>query len=184
VNPRTGPARIFGITGGRGEDKIALLDHLIPELSRRGVTVSTVKYINHPFDIDRPGKDSYRHREAGAREVLVLSRHRWAMLHENPESAPPDLDDLIAHMSPVDLVIAIGFRDHPHDRLEIGPSDHGKRGRSRANSRIVALAGDSRSPSVNDLPDAPPFFDLGDVHSIADFIVAHCGFVPSGGSAP
>jgi molybdopterin-guanine dinucleotide biosynthesis protein B len=115
--------KLFGITGGSGHDKIALLVAVVPELTALGLSVSVTKFMNHAFDIDRPGKDSFIHREAGATEVLVLSRHRWALMHENQHDRADDLPGQLARMSPVDLVIALGFHDHPHTKIEIVDKD-------------------------------------------------------------
>src|SRR5215469_5190167 len=97
--------RILGFAGWSGSGKTTLLTALIPELLARGVTVSTVKHAHHEFDVDKPGKDSWRHREAGATEVMVASERRWALMHELRNSPEPYLDKLLEHMSPVDLLI-------------------------------------------------------------------------------
>jgi molybdopterin-guanine dinucleotide biosynthesis protein MobB len=97
--------KIFGVAGWSGSGKTTLVTALIPVLVARGVSVSTVKHAHHDFDIDKPGKDSHRHREAGASEVLVASGRRWALMHELRDAPEPTLDELIAHLSPVDLVL-------------------------------------------------------------------------------
>ena len=110
--------RVLGIVGWSGSGKTTLLTRLIPLLRARGLTVSTVKHTHHGFDMDRPGKDTYRHREAGAHEVLVASGTRWALLHEvvGPE---PGLPELLTHMHPVDLVLVEGYKGHPFPKLEV-----------------------------------------------------------------
>ncbi len=110
--------KILGIVGWSGSGKTTLLAALIPRLSARGLTVSTVKHAHHGFDMDRPGKDTYRHREAGAHEVLVATARRWALLHE-VEGQEPALPDLLARMTPVDLVLVEGFKTHEFPKLEV-----------------------------------------------------------------
>ncbi len=103
--------RVFGLAGWSGSGKTTLLTRLLPELDRRaGLTVSTVKHAHHDFDIDQPGKDSWRHRQAGASEVMVASARRWALMHEHRGAREPALDELLAHMTPVDLVLVEGFK--------------------------------------------------------------------------
>src|SRR5215213_3376531 len=97
--------RIFGLAGWSGSGKTTLLTAVIPELKARGLTVSTIKHAHHEFDIDRPGKDSWRHRQAGASEVMVASSRRWALMHELHDSLEPSLDELAARMTPVDLLL-------------------------------------------------------------------------------
>src|SRR5205823_13433433 len=92
----------------------------------RGVTLSTIKHAHHAFDIDQPGKDSWRHRQAGAREVMVSSDHRWALMHELRGAPEPSLDELVRRMSPVDLVLVEGFKRHPHPKIEVYRGSVGK----------------------------------------------------------
>ena len=97
--------RIFGLAGWSGSGKTTLMTALIPEFVSRGVTVSTIKHAHHAFDIDQPGKDSWRHREAGALEVMVASERRWALMHELRDAPEPSLNELVQRMSPVDLLL-------------------------------------------------------------------------------
>lgn len=110
--------KVLGVVGWSGSGKTTLIEALLPLLRQQGLTVSTVKHTHHGFDMDRPGKDSYRHREAGAHEVLVASGTRWALLHEvtGPE---PHLPELLARLEPVDLVLVEGFKTHPFPKLEV-----------------------------------------------------------------
>ncbi len=110
--------KVLGIVGWSGSGKTTLLVALLPLLRARGLTVSTIKHAHHGFDMDRPGKDTYRHREAGAHEVLVASGTRWALLHEvaGPE---PTLPDLLTKLDPVDIVLVEGFKAHPYPKLEV-----------------------------------------------------------------
>src|SRR5262245_25847081 len=162
--------KILGLGGWSGAGKTTLLSKLIPELIRRGVTVSTMKHAHHGFDVDQPGKDSYVHRQAGATEVLVASEKRWALMHENRQANEPTAADLARHMSPVDLLLVEGFKREPHDKLEIYRAENGK---------PVLPADDSTYPDL--LSDTAvsgtrlPVIDLNDIPAIADFIVRHCG---------
>ncbi len=110
--------KVLGIVGWSGSGKTTLLVALLPLLRARGLTVSTIKHAHHVFDMDRPGKDTYRHREAGAHEVLVASGTRWALLHEvaGPE---PTLPDLLTKLDSVDIVLVEGFKAHPYPKLEV-----------------------------------------------------------------
>src|SRR5690349_12988821 len=111
--------RVIGLAGWSGAGKTTLLVKLIPELARRGLTVSTVKHAHHAFDIDTPGKDSFEHRAAGATEVLVASARRWALVHELRGQAEPSLQALLQQLSAVDLVIVEGFKAAAHPKIEV-----------------------------------------------------------------
>ncbi|HZS85341.1 MAG TPA: molybdopterin-guanine dinucleotide biosynthesis protein B [Stellaceae bacterium] len=161
--------RIFGLAGWSGSGKTTLLIRLLPVLVGRGITVSTVKHAHHAFDVDQPGKDSWRHREAGAHEVLVSSARRWALMHEHRGAAEPGLDELVRHMSPVDLVLVEGFKTHPHPKLEIHRQALGKPLLCRDDPFIVAVASDA---PLGTLP--VPRLSLDDAAGIAEFILAHC----------
>ena len=162
--------KLFGIAGWSGSGKTTLVVRLLPELIGRGLTVSTIKHAHHRFDIDTPGKDSYEHRKAGAAEVLVSSRHRWALMHENGDMPEPTLDELVKGMSPVDLVLVEGFKSEQMDKLEVHRPAIGKTLLCDSDPRIVALASDAPLPG-----SALPVLELDDTVAIADFIVAHCG---------
>ena len=133
--------RVLGIVGWSGSGKTTLLTQLIPLLRAKGLVVSTVKHTHHGFDMDRPGKDTYRHREAGAHEVLVASGTRWALLHEvsGPE---PDLPALLVRMQPVDLVLVEGYKTHPFPKLEVYRSALGKPPIWPGQPDVVAVASD------------------------------------------
>ncbi len=170
--------RIFGLAGWSGSGKTTLVTRLIPALLRRGVSVSTVKHAHHEFDIDQPGKDSYQHRQAGAREVLISSSARWALMHEQRGAAEPVLADLLRHMSPVDLVIVEGFKRETFPKLEVYRAAVGKPLLYPDDPDIVALASDA--------PVAPlplPFLPLGDGDAIAAFIIEQCGLEAVYGAA-
>jgi molybdopterin-guanine dinucleotide biosynthesis adapter protein len=161
--------KILGLGGWSGAGKTTLLSKLIPELIRRGVTVSTMKHAHHGFDVDQPGKDSYVHRQAGATEVLVASEKRWALMHELREVHEPTATDLAKHMSPVDLLLVEGFKREPHDKLEIYRAENNKPLLSTGDPTYVAILTDT---PVSDIK--LPVIDLNDVAAIADFIVQHC----------
>lgn len=156
---------MFGITGYSGSGKTTLLEALIPCLTGRGLRVSVIKHAHHGFDIDRPGKDSYRHREAGASEVLLTCNTRWALLHELRDEDEPGLDDLLARLSPCDLVLVEGFKKEPVPKLEVFRQENGKPPLFCERGDIVAVASDDA------VDTALPLLPLGDVAAIADFIL-------------
>jgi molybdopterin-guanine dinucleotide biosynthesis protein B len=158
--------KLLGITGWSGSGKTTLLTALIPLLAARGLSVSTVKHAHHEFDLDQPGKDSWRHREAGAREVLIASGRRWALLHEN-EGAEPGLDALLARLAPVDLVLVEGFKASPHPKVEVHRPSLGKPPIWPGRADIAAVASDEPLPGCD-----RPRLDLADPAAIADWIVA------------
>ena len=118
--------RVIGLAGWSGAGKTTLLARVIPELTAKGLKVSTVKHAHHAFDIDTPGKDSWRHRQAGASEVLVASAKRFALMHELRDAAEPRLADLLKRLSPVDLVIVEGFKAERHAKIEVHRAANGK----------------------------------------------------------
>jgi molybdopterin-guanine dinucleotide biosynthesis protein B len=163
--------KILGMTGWSGAGKTTLLTKLIPELVRRGISVSTMKHAHHGFDVDTPGKDSYEHREAGATEVLVSSAKRWALMHEIRGAAEPAAAELIQHMTPVDLILIEGFKREAHDKVEIYRESNGKPLLSTGDPSFVAVFSDQAVPQTS-----LPVIDLNDTAAIADFIMRHCGF--------
>lgn len=162
--------KVFGLAGWSGSGKTTLMVRLLPELVGRGIRVSTMKHAHHEFDVDRPGKDSYEHRRAGATEVMVASSRRWALMHELRDAPEPAVEALVGRMTPVDLLLIEGFKAHDHDKLEVYRPAVGKPMLCRDDRRVVALASDARVDGV-DLPQ----FLLDDVPGIAGFIVRHCG---------
>lgn len=162
-------ARVFGLAGWSGSGKTTLMTRLLPALLQRGVTVSTIKHAHHEFDIDQPGKDSYRHREAGAVEVMVASSRRWALMHELRGGAEPGLAELLQHMSPVDLVVVEGFKRAALPKLEVYRPVVGKPLLAPEDKDIVAVASDLPLAGL-----AVPRLALDDPDAIADFIIAYC----------
>ncbi len=161
--------KIFGLAGWSGSGKTTLIVKLIPELVRRGLRVSTMKHAHHGFDVDRPGKDSFEHRAAGATEVMISSANRFALMHELRSAPEPTVEELIAHMTPVDLLLIEGFKAHAHDKMEIHRPSLGKPLLAAEDRSYVAVASDAPIPGLR-----IPRIDLNDVAAVADFIVAHC----------
>ncbi|WP_207476627.1 molybdopterin-guanine dinucleotide biosynthesis protein B [Arenibaculum pallidiluteum] len=168
--------RIFGLAGWSGSGKTTLMVRLVPELVSRGLRVSTVKHAHHAFDVDQPGKDSYEHRRAGATEVMVTSANRWALMHENRGDPEPALDELVARMTPVDLLLVEGFKRGSHPKIEVFRRANGKALLALNDPSILAVASDGPVPEV-----AVPVLDLDRVDSVADFILAAAGLDRAGG---
>jgi molybdopterin-guanine dinucleotide biosynthesis adapter protein len=164
--------RIFGLAGWSGSGKTTLMAALIPHFVSHGVTVSTIKHAHHSFDIDQPGKDSWRHRQAGAQEVMVASAHRWALMHELRGAAEPSLDELLMRMGPVDLVLVEGFKRHPHPKIEVYRRALGKPLLHPEDPYVVAIAADKMLPEFS-----VPFFPLSDPGAIAGFVLRHEGVI-------
>ena len=157
--------KVFGIAGYSGSGKTTLLEKLIPQFTARGLKVSVIKHAHHGFDIDRPGKDSYRHREAGATEVLLSCNDRWALMHERRDEGEISLDELISRLAPCDLVLIEGFKQEPVPKLEVYRPENGKPPLFPERNDIVALATDDEITTT--LPKLP----LNDVSAIADFVM-------------
>ena len=162
--------KALGIAGWSGSGKTTLVLKLIPALGRRGVAVSTVKHAHHNFDVDEPGKDSWEHRQAGAREVLVSSGRRWALMHELREEAEPALAELLARLSPVDLVLVEGYKREPHPKLAVHRASVDGPPLWPDDPHILAVACDSETAEAV-RADGLPALDLDDPDAIADFIV-------------
>jgi molybdopterin-guanine dinucleotide biosynthesis protein B len=157
--------RLIGLAGWSGSGKTTLLVKLLPVLIARGRSVSTLKHAHHAFDVDQPGKDSFNHRLAGAHEVLISSKRRWALMHELRTAAEPTLAELVPHLSPVDLVIVEGFKTESHAKLEVHREALGKPLLYPDDPYIVAIASDRRPAS------APlPFAALDDVEAVAELV--------------
>ncbi|MBI5163463.1 MAG: molybdopterin-guanine dinucleotide biosynthesis protein B [Magnetospirillum sp.] len=164
--------RIFGLAGWSGSGKTTLVTALLPRLTAGGLRVSTLKHSHHDVEVDRPGKDSHRHREAGATEVIVASTVRWALIRERRDAPEPTLDDLIARLAPVDLVLVEGFKSAPHPKLEVHRPSLGKAPLWPGDPAIVAVASDVALGDIG-----RPVFSLDDPAAIAAFILAETGFV-------
>jgi molybdopterin-guanine dinucleotide biosynthesis protein B len=157
--------KIFGFAGWSGSGKTTLIEQVIPRFVRAGLKVSLIKHAHHRFDVDHPGKDSFRHRAAGCSEVLVTSRERWALMHEAHGEPEATLEEQIARMSPCDLLLIEGYKYYPLPKLEIFRAANGKPFLHPEDEHIVALATDT--PVQSHLPQ----FGLGDYDAIAAFVL-------------
>ncbi len=158
--------KTYGVVGWKNSGKTTLMERLVVEITARGFSVSTVKHAHHTFDVDHKGKDSYRHRSAGASEVLLVSRNRWALMHENRGEAEPPLGDLLARLSPVDLVLIEGYKRDSHPKIEARKSDSGQPVLAHDDPTVRAIA------TRYDLDGGPvPVLDLDDIPAIATFIL-------------
>ena len=163
--------RVFGIAGHSGMGKTTLLERLLPELRARGLTVSLIKHSHKDIEIDRPGKDSYRLREAGCHEVLLLGRQRWALMHELRGAPEPALDELLGHMQACDLVLVEGFKGGAFPKLEVWRAEPGREPLAGAWPGIIGLASDG--PPPDGVPQGLERLELTDIGSIADFALRH-----------
>jgi molybdopterin-guanine dinucleotide biosynthesis protein B len=161
--------KTFGFAGWSGSGKTTLIEKLIPLFVKRGLRVSLLKHAHHTFDVDQPGKDSYRHRHAGASEVLVTSSRRWALMHELRGAQEPSFDEQVKHLSPCDLLIIEGFKFAPIPKLEVWRAATGEGFLHPNDSHIIGIASDS--PVDTKLP----VLDLNDHPGIAAFILKHLG---------
>ncbi|MEL6684744.1 MAG: molybdopterin-guanine dinucleotide biosynthesis protein B [Pseudomonadota bacterium] len=161
--------KIYGITGYKNAGKTGLMERLVTEITGRGLTVSTLKHAHHTFDVDHPGKDSYRHRHAGAHQVLLSSRTRWALMTELRDNDEVPLADLLQQLDPVDLVLVEGYKRDKHPKIEAY--------RAETNHPIIAHDDPTIRAVASDcaLNVAQPHFDLNDTKAIADFILSEVG---------
>jgi molybdopterin-guanine dinucleotide biosynthesis protein B len=159
--------KIFGVTGWKNSGKTGLMERLITEFTARGLSVSSIKHAHHSFDIDHPGRDSYRHRDAGARQVLLASRNRWALMHELRDEDEPSLGDLLKQLSPVDLVLIEGYKRDRHPKIEAHRKETGQPLIAPEDETIVAVASDT-SVTID-----RPVLDLNDTAAIANFIAQY-----------
>ena len=162
--------RVYGIVGYKNAGKTGLMERLVSEITGRGFTVSTLKHAHHSFDVDHPGKDSHRHRVAGASQVLLASRNRWALMSEMRGADEPPLSALLPKLDPVDLVLIEGYKRDTHPKVEAFRAETGNPLIAREDDTIRAVASDTP------LDLDRPVFDLDDTAAIADFILAQVGF--------
>lgn len=160
--------KIFGVVGWKNSGKTGLMERLVREISDRGFSVSTVKHAHHSFDVDHPGKDSYRHRESGAREVLLSSRNRWALMHEMQDEDEHSLGELLAKLAPVDLVLIEGYKRDQHAKIEAHRAVTGQPLIALDDDTIVAVASDAAPTGL-----AQKVLPLDDTKAIADCILRH-----------
>lgn len=161
--------KLFGIVGWKNTGKTGLVERLVREISGRGFSVSTLKHAHHSFDVDQPGRDSHRHRVAGAQEVLLASGKRWALMHELREDREPGMRELLARLSPVDLVLVEGYKGEAHAKIETHRAEVGQALIAPDDPTVRAVASDTAITLDR------PVFDLDDTTGIADFILAEVG---------
>jgi molybdopterin-guanine dinucleotide biosynthesis protein B len=161
--------KTFGFAGWSGSGKTTLIEKLIPRFTARGLRVSLIKHAHHTFDVDTPGKDSYRHRHAGATEVLVTSSRRWVLMHELRGAQEPSFDEQVKRLSPCDLLLVEGFKFAPIPKLEVWREAPGEPLLHPNDPHIVAVATDAK------IETRLPRLDLNDDAGIAAFIVKHLG---------
>jgi molybdopterin-guanine dinucleotide biosynthesis protein MobB len=161
--------RIYGVVGWKNAGKTGLMERLVTELTGRRLSVSTVKHAHHSFDVDHEGKDSYRHRQAGATEVLLASRNRFALMHELRNEDEPPLETLLGKLAPVDLVLVEGYKRDTHPKVEAHRSVTGNPLIAPGDETVRAVASDAP------LDLDRPVFDLDDTRAIADFILEQVG---------
>jgi molybdopterin-guanine dinucleotide biosynthesis protein B len=158
---------VFGVTGWKNAGKTGLMERLVAEFCSRGLRVSTLKHAHHSFDVDHPGKDSHRHRMAGASQVLLASTERWALMNEHRGAPEPSLAALLAKLDPVDLVLIEGWKRDKHPKVEAWRAETGNPLIAPNDPTILAVASDTT------LELDRPVFDLDDKAAVADFILAH-----------
>jgi len=163
--------RVYGVTGWKNSGKTGLMERLVSEITGRGYSVSTIKHAHHGFDVDQPGRDSYRHRVAGAQEVLLASRNRVALMQELRDMPEPGLDALLARLSPVDLVLVEGYKREGHPKIEAHRAATGHALIAPGDASIRAVASDV----AQELQLDRVVFDLDDTSAIADFVLAELG---------
>jgi molybdopterin-guanine dinucleotide biosynthesis adapter protein len=165
--------KVYGIIGWKNAGKTSLMERLVAALTARGLSVSTVKHVHHDVDLDQPGKDTWRHRAAGAREVVLASAHRHAILTEHRDAPEPALPAILARLAPVDLVLVEGYKRDRHPKIEVFRAAAGHRLIQPNDPLVRAVATDAA------LPDLPvPVLDLNDTAAVADFILRETGLAP------
>lgn len=163
--------RVFGITGWKNSGKTTLTVRLVSELTARGWKISTIKHAHHAFDIDKEGTDSFRHREAGASEVAIVSGRRWALMHELKGNQEPPLSEILARLEPCDLVLVEGYKRESHKKIEARRSTaKDTRPLAPSDPHIVAIAADHPVDG-----GGLPIFEIDDITTIADFVEAESG---------
>lgn len=164
--------KVFGIAGWSGSGKTTLVEKLIPVFTRQGLRVSVIKHAHHGFDLDRPGKDSWRHREAGACQVLMLSNERWVLMHELRDRPEPTLEEQLRLLAPCDLVLIEGYKAAAVPKIEIHRPSYGKPPLWPENPHVVAVASDAAL-------DCPlPVLPLDDAEAVAAFILGFNQDIP------
>ena len=166
--------KVFGFAGYSGSGKTTLIEKLIPLLVAKGLKVSLIKHTHHDFEIDQPGKDSYRHRAAGCSEVLITSAFRWALIHELHGETEPELGEQLARLSPCDLVLVESFKSEAIPKLEVHRAGTGKPFLWHQDPNIVVIASDHPVETIL------PQFALDQHAKIAEFILQQTGLIKHG----
>ena len=161
--------KTIGIAGYSGSGKTTLIEKVIPRLVLEGFRVSLIKHAHHEFDLDQPGKDSHRHRMAGATEVLVSSSQRWALMHELRGVTEPTLEEQLRHFAPCDVVIVEGWKHHAMPKIEVHRKLSDKPLLFPDDASVIAVASDES------LATKLPQFDLDDAEAVAKFIIKYLG---------
>ena len=161
--------KIYGVTGWKNAGKTGLMERLVAEITSRGLSVSTIKHAHHSFDVDHPGKDSHRHRVAGAHEVLLASKNRIALMQELRDHEEPELAYLLTRLSPVDLVLIEGYKRDRHPKIEAH--------RAVTGQPLIAPGDDTIRAVASDVPLTldRPVFGLDDTIALADFVLREVG---------
>jgi len=161
--------KIYGVTGWKNAGKTGLMERLVAEITSRGLSVSTIKHAHHSFDVDHPGKDSHRHRVAGAHEVLLASKNRIALMQELRDQEEPELAHLLTRLSPVDLVLIEGYKRDRHPKIEAH--------RAVTGQPLIAPGDDTIRAVASDVPLTldRPVFGLDDTIALADFVLCEVG---------
>lgn len=166
--------KVYGVIGWKNSGKTGLMERLITALREQGYSVSSIKHAHHAFDIDQPGKDSFRHRQAGAGEVLLASRHRWVLMHENAPDQEPPLADLLARLAPVDIVLVEGYKRDNHPKIEAHRTATGQPLIAPDDPTVRAVASDTVI-RLQEMGWQGPAFDLDDADALAKFILSDLG---------
>ena len=165
--------KIIGFAGYSGSGKTTLLEKVIPLLTGQGLRVAVIKHAHHNFDIDKPGKDSYRHRQAGAGEVMIINAQRWALMHELRDEIEPSLEELCAKFSPCDLILAEGYKHAAIPKLEVHRIETGQQSLYPSDSRIIAVVTDSKETFPL------PVLDINKPEDVAAFILNYFSIAPT-----
>ncbi|MEM9973083.1 MAG: molybdopterin-guanine dinucleotide biosynthesis protein B [Pseudomonadota bacterium] len=162
--------RVWGVTGWKNSGKTGLMERLVAAFSARGHTIATIKHAHHGFDVDQPGRDSHRHRAAGAQEVLVASNTRWALIHELRGAEEPRLEDLLAQLSPADLVLVEGYKHGDHPKIACHRAETGQPPFAVGEGGVRAIASDTGQTDL-----AKRHFHLDDTEAIVAFVSRELG---------
>jgi molybdopterin-guanine dinucleotide biosynthesis adapter protein len=164
--------RVIGVAGFKNSGKTTLVEKLVVHLTAKGYRVSTVKHAHHSFDIDHEGRDSFRHRKAGASEVAVISKERTAIIHELRGQEPPSLAQVLDTLQDCDLVIVEGYKRDAHDKIEVRNISLNHPNLAGDDQTVIAIAANGPVPGAH-----VPVFDRDDVSALATFILKHVGLV-------